>query len=144
MALDTILVDGTGTSSKAKVTGRGEVVVAPISYSKSYFNEMTSINTAYNFIKPKSGYEIVITSIIVNANKTVSSTDGALIEVFTSSDVNSIVPVDDIMTVQLIKNSRQALTGLNIKVDSGVWINAVTDDATIFLTIAGFYLKEIT
>lgn len=142
--LATNIADGTGTNSKAKVTQRGELIIAPIAYSTPYFNEMTAINTAYNFIKPKSGYEIVITSIIVNANKGVSSTDGALIEVFTASDVDSTTSVDDILTVQLIKNARQSLTGLNIKVSSGVWINAVTDDATVFLTIAGFYLKEIT
>lgn len=144
MSLSTHLTDGTGTKAQAKVTQRGEVVVAPISYSTSYFNEMTAVNTAYNFITPKTGYEIVITSIIVNANKTVSATDGALIEIFTANGATSIVPIDDILTVQLVKNSRQVLTGLNIKMSSGVWINAVTDDATIFLTVAGFYLKEIT
>lgn len=143
MALNTHITDGTGTKSSAKVTARGEVITAPISYSTSYFQEMTAINTAYNLVVPKSGYEIVITSIIVNANKGVSSTDGALVEIFTADSPTSTTALGDILTVQLIKNARQVLTGLNIKVGSGVWINAVTDDATVFITIAGFHLQEI-
>lgn len=143
MSLSTHITDGKGSKAQAKVTERGELIIAPISYSSPTFQEMTSVNTAYNFIKPKVGHEIVITSIIVNANKGVSSTDGALIEIYTANSDTSIVPIDDILTVQLVKNARQVLTGLNFKVASGVWINAVTDDATIFLTIAGFYLQEI-
>jgi len=44
-----------------------------------------TINTAFNFITPEQGASIVITDIIVGADKNVSNVDPANVEVFQAS-----------------------------------------------------------
>jgi hypothetical protein len=141
MSLPVVIKDGDGiTGAQAKVTSRGQLVVAPLAFSTPQFNEMTATATAYNFFTPKTSQQFIITEIIISTNKNVSVTDGALIEIFTTNAINSATPLDDILTVQLTKNANLPLTGLNIVTDCGVWINAVTDDATVFLTVSGYYV----
>ena len=138
MSLNSNILDPTGKYT-AKVTEYGQLVVAPVAYSNSYFNTLAVNNTAYNFAVPNSGKRFVITDILIATNKDVG-VNGGLIEIYESQGLTDTTITKTIYTTQMIKNTTQSITGLNLILTEGVWLNAKTDDNTAYLTIMGYYI----
>ena len=142
MGLSLHVKDGyLGTDVGAAVTRRGQLVTAPISFNKSYFQTMTATSTAYNFIKPVSDHQFVIDGLVYSSDKNVSSTNGAVISLFEADPPTSTTPLVEIIRVDLGRLERDSLTGLNMITDPAVWINGVTDDATTNVTLLGYYVR---
>lgn len=142
MSLETKIVDGKdGKSVGAKVSSLGQLVTAPLEFSTTYFNNMSVINTAFNFFVPVTNRRIVITDIIISADKNVG-VNGALIDIYCASSAASTTIQDEILTVQLSTKTALPITGLNLVIPSGFWINGKTDDNNIFLTLGGYYVDN--
>lgn len=134
MAVHSIIKDPkTGVS--ARVTKYGQLVISPISYSTPVTVDLGTINTAFNFIGPDARHSIVITDIFVSADNGVSNTTPAEIEIYTSAGPGSLVVVDSILQPRLTRSQNVSMTGLNLLIDEGVWVNAKTNDNDILLTI---------
>ena len=134
MSIGAKIVDP-GTNHAAKVTEFGQLVVAPIDYSDPVARDMDVIDTAFNFVTPTQDQQIVITDILVSANRDVSNTTPANVEIYEADAIDSLVPSDSIIKPQMIRATNLPLTGLNLLVREGKWVNAKTDDASILLTI---------
>ena len=119
----------------AKVTRFGQLIVAPLDYSKPVEHDLDAINTAFNFVTPSQDQNIVITDIVVSADKDVSANTPAIISIFEADAVDSIVPNALIIKPQLLRSENFAISGLNLLISEGKWINATTTDTTIILTI---------
>lgn len=119
----------------AKVTRFGQLVVAPIQYSTPVTIDVDATATAFNFVTPESGQSIVITDIIAAANRNVSPTTPANIEIFSASSAGTVTVDDLLVSPQLTSSSNFIATGLNLLVEQGKWINATTDDNDVLITI---------
>ena len=119
----------------AKVTKFGQLVVAPIAYSIPVTQEMDVIDTAFNFVTPEQGQSIVITDIVIAANKDVSPTEPAIVEVYTADANDSITVITEILLTQIPRSTTVPITGLNLLIGEGVWVNSKTNDNNVSLTI---------
>jgi hypothetical protein len=123
------------SDNRARVTEYGQLIVAPLGYSTPVEQEMSVINTAYNFLTPAVGQKIVITDIIVAADKGVSATTPANVVIYQADAPDTLTESSVILRPQPAKGDNIPITGLNLLVPEGMWVNAKTDDATVFLTI---------
>ena len=128
-------IKGGNSNITAKVTKFGQLVVAPIQYSTPETVTLNVIDTAFNFITPEQGSLIVITDIIIAADKNVSPTEPAIVEVYTADADDSTTVVSDIILTQIPRSTTVPITGLNLLVGEGVWVNAKTNDDAVTLTI---------
>ena len=133
MTLPTTIVDPY-TKVAARVSEFGQLAIAPLAYSEPSFKKLDVINTAFNFIEPQHGHQIVITDIILTANKAVGTND-ATIDIYEADAVDTAVITKEIIELEMIKQSNLVLTGLNLLVPKGLWVNAKTNDNDIFVTI---------
>ena len=131
------------TGITAMVSEFGQLITAPVEYSDPVLVELLTINTAVNIIAPKSGYVIVITGIIASADKNVSNTSPANVDIYTASAPDTITADQDIFRPQLIRAENFPVTGLNIKIPEGKWVNAKTDDAGILVTVMFYRVKKV-
>ena len=46
-----------------------------------------------------------------------------------------------VLSTEMVKQSSRDLIGLNLEVAEGRWVNAVTDDDDVFVTVMGYYIK---
>ena len=122
------------SGNSATVTKYGQLIVAPVDYSTPISIKLEDINTAYNFIAPVDGKEIVITGIVLTANRLVGVND-ATVSVYQTDDADSLISNTDIISLEMIKSSSFPLTGISIIVPAGNFVNAQTDDNDIFVTI---------
>lgn len=119
----------------ARVTRYGQLVVSPLDYSTPVTVEMTTINTAYNMLVPETGKNIVITDVLVSADKNVSPTAPAEIEIYEADAVDSLTPAPSLVRPRLISAGNLPLIGLNVLVPEGKWLNAKTNDGTVLVTV---------
>lgn len=134
----TIPVHIVGGNAEVQVTPHGELVVAPLAPNVSKHHTMSSVNTAYNFAIPIHGKIMRLQNILIYANKGVGVND-ATIEIYTTNAIDSLTVIDTIMTLELPKYGSRDLLGLNLELPEGVFLNAKTDDNTIYATMMGYY-----
>lgn len=132
------------SGNSATVTEFGQLVTAPVSYSQPVEVLLDATATAFNFIEPRSGTSIVITDILTYAARTVSPTTPADIQVYQSDEVDSSTVLGGIVSPQLTSGGQSELTGLNLLIPEGRWVNAITDDADVKITIMFYRVSADT
>lgn len=131
--------DGSGTSSKVKVTKQGQLVVGELFFNDVSSQTLDVINTAYNFAVGKSGQNFIVTGVLIYANKNVGVGDATL-DIYEAADATSTTIDKTILTLEVPQKVYVPfLDNLNLKITEGKFLNAKTDDDDIFLTIFGYY-----
>lgn len=138
MSIDTRLIDGKGKGHVATVTNKGQLVTAPLSFSEAYTQEVNATATAFNFVGPKEGKQFVITDILLYADKNVGVND-ASVQIYEADSDTETTITKTILDIEMVKQTSRDITGLNLIITAGKWVNIKTDDATIFATIMGYY-----
>ena len=133
------MIQDSNTGNRATVTKFGQLVVAPVDYSVPNTIKLDTINTAFNFIAPIYQKSIIITDIIVTANKNVGAND-ATVNIFEADSTTSITSTKDIISLEMLKKTTLPLNGLNMIVSDGKFVNATTDDNDVFITIMYYYV----
>jgi len=134
----TAVLQDSATSNQAAITKNGELIVAPLSNNQSAHWKIDTINTAYNYAVPMTGKKMLLQNILVYANKNVGVND-ATITVYTSTAINSLTAVSTVLEIELPKYASRDITGLNLELPEGVFLNAKTDDNDVYLTMMGYY-----
>ena len=123
------------SGNTARVTRFGQLVTTPLAYSVPVTQDMDVIDTAFNFAAPREGQSIVITGMFLSANNSVSNTTPAEVEIYTSDAADSTTVIRSILQPRLVRSSNVSLTGLNLLIGPGVWVNGKTNDNDILLTV---------
>ena len=134
-----IAIKGSANSVTTKVTDRGQLVTAPLEFSTPVFHSLTANDTPDTWFKPLAGKRLVITDIIAQTDRSV--TTQALIDIYESSSENSATIDKEIFQFDLPKQDSLILTGLNIILNEGIFLNAKADDSNILLTIGGYFVE---
>jgi hypothetical protein len=125
----------------AKVTSSGELVTAPLSYDLSEFKELSSTGTAYSFYGPESNKRFIITGFLAVSDKNITA--DAIVEIYEATSDTSATVEKSLTKFAITKNAVVAPTPLRILVNEGVWVNVKTDDATIYITMFGYYIDVL-
>ncbi len=123
------------TGQSVRVTRFGQLVVSPLAFSTPVARELDTINTAFNFLAPEDGTSIVITDILVSADKDVSNVDPAEIEIYEADAADSLTATPSIISPRLSRAANLALNGVNLLIPEGKWVNAKTNDNNVLVTI---------
>lgn len=142
MSLPVILQDGGGSGREAIVLPSGQLAVSPLAASVPRTVSMNATGTGFNFFRPVSDKEGIITEIIISTNKDIG-VNGATITIYEAGDEDTATSDRDILIVNLLKNANLPITGLNWLVNEGKFLSAQTDDATVLLTIGLFRIPSI-
>lgn len=128
-----------GGNNEVKITEYGQLVTGQISYSTPSVQEMGVASTGYSFIEPVQGKKIVITTIYMFANKNVSATVEADVEIYTSTTGSGTTVEDSILQAGLLKQSDLSLQMSTI-VDEGLWVMGKTSDDDVKVSIYYYYI----
>jgi len=133
MATPSVITDN-DSGIKARVTKFGQLVVAPLQYSTPLADEIDVANTAFNFIIPKQDQSIVITDIILSADRNVG-VNGADVVVYEADSTTTLTEDQIILDVDMVKQTQLTVNGLNLIVPEGKFVNVKSDDTNIKITI---------
>ena len=139
MSLKNTIVDGKGSGAEAQVTTRNQLVVSSIDFSVFYPVVLSVINTGFEIVPPIAGKIFIITTIEMYADKSVGASD-ASVQIYESDDTAVTTVVNSVFNTEVPKVNDRVLTGLNIQVSAGKFLNAKTNDNNIYLNVAGYYV----
>lgn len=127
-------------SQQVQVNEAGELLISDGPYDLAVFNELGTINTAYNFFGPKGREQFVITGFLMYGDKQVNSSTNATVTIYESSQADSTT--EDRVLVQVEVGQNQSIPFPNIRIlcNKGIYLNAKTDDDDIHMTIFGHYV----
>ena len=126
------------TNKSAIVTSRGQLVTSPLEFSDPVFHSLTANDTADTWFKPFAGKRLVITDVIIQTDRSV--TTQALIDIYEATAEDSETIDKQVFQFDLKKQESLVLTGLNIIISEGVFINAKADDSNVLITIGGYFV----
>lgn len=106
---------------------------------KSISASAVIVNTAYNFVGPKTGKIFVITGLTLYANQRVSNTADATVVVYEADSPTTTTSSSDIFNTNMVRGNRIVLNGLFLQVTEGKWVNLKTTDNDVYGTIIGYY-----
>ena len=142
MAAPFYVQDGLGTGALARVSEFGELITGAVEYDSSSSAELTLVNTAFNLVKARGDAYTVITGLLLTANKDVGVGD-ARIKVYSSNvSESSREQTELLFTTEMPQKTVLTLLPLRILVEPGLWINAETDDASIFVTMLHYHINK--
>jgi hypothetical protein len=127
-------------SQQVAVNEAGEILVSDGPYDLAEFNELDTINTAYNFYGPRGREQFVITGFLIYGDKQVSTSTNATVIIYESDQPDSTT--EDRVLVQVEVGQNQSIPFPNIRIlcNKGVYVNGKTDDDDIHMTIFGHYV----
>jgi len=129
------------TSDSAKVTTIGQLVVAPYAYNEVKYLLLDAVDTGYTFYEPKAGQQFVLTAILLTADSNV--TTSCVVDIYEAVLAASATIGTSIFHFEILKNGYRDLSGLNILITEGVYVNAKTNDDDVYLTILGYYIPKL-
>lgn len=125
----------------AGVSTGGELIVRPFfEYSKAFRKVLNAVDTAFNLVVPQPFKSFIVTGLIINADKNV--TGSAVVQIYPADSPTSRTALADGVVIDLPKNETVTIVPLPLKIDQGQWINAETDDATINISLLGYFLPD--
>lgn len=132
----------TSDGHDARVTPYGELVVGAIEFDEVYNATCSVADTAANLNGPITDKFFIITGVYVKANRSVSSTVDATFELFEATAADSATVSRAVYSVQLVRGDQVTLTGLRLKLNPGIWLNAKADQTTFYVTVFGYYVED--
>ncbi len=135
--IDVSLKDGLGNS--IKISPQGEILTRQLKFGEGSFQALDTINTAFNFFKAVSKQKFIITGILVNTNKDIG-VDGSTIDIYEASSVSSTTIDKQLFKIIILKNDTLPIPSIFIAVNEGKFLNGKTDDATVNITIGGYFI----
>jgi len=130
--------DGRGRGNRQRISDAGETITAPLTASVPEFVELTAINVPGNVQVPLAGQEIVITDIVLYANRNVGVND-ATVEIYEATSTIATASQRTIFKMEMAKQTNLPMNGLNWLVTAGAFINAITNDNEVFVNLASYY-----
>jgi hypothetical protein len=132
MTLPTV-IKGT-SSNEADVSNFNELYIVNRFANESLFNSIVDAN-AYNFAPPVQGANFILDGVICNADKSV--TTSALVDIYEADSIDSTTIQRSILRFDVTRNTTISMTGLNLLINKGFWVNAKADDFNVNLTLIG-------
>jgi hypothetical protein len=125
-----------------KVVAGGALAVAPAHPSQAFNGELATDDVVVNIVPAKAANVFCITGILLTGDKGISTSIDATVSIYVgdSETTAAIDSIGDILVVPVARSSARDITGILVEAPEGKWINAVTSDDNVFVTILGYYI----
>ncbi len=140
MAIDVRIVDGV-TGQPVRVLKPGSMAVSPVISNLAVFQELGTINTAFNFYGPEGGKNFIISHVFAYGDKQVAGNSNATVEIYEATSATSTTVDKIILQFEIGQNEFHPFQDLNLLVSRDRFINAKTDDDDVHMNILGFFVK---
>jgi hypothetical protein len=138
MSIKSVITD-LRTANTAGVGADGRVFTGPPGFSSAFNATLGTDDAVVNVVEAKAGHKFVVTDVFAKANKNVSATVDATVEIYEADSATSATVQTALLNIPLARSESVTLNGIFLGTKGTVYINARTDDDDVFITILGYY-----
>lgn len=142
MPIDSHIVDPK-SGRPVKVTLGGAIAVTDLHPSLAFNATLETDDVVVNVVPAKADHVFCMTALLLTGNKNIDQTTAATVSIYTadSESTASASALTTLFSMPVAKNSTRDITGILVESEEAKWINAVTTDDDIFITVLGYYLR---
>ncbi len=140
MPVSSVIIDSR-TGKSVKVGLDRALAVGPSSPSLPFNAELAVDDVPVNIVPAVGNSIFCMTGIVLTGDKNISTTVDATVSIYTSDTNVSAVALTTLLAVPVQRSGQLALTNILIEAEEGKYINGVTSDDNVFVTILGFYIS---
>ena len=142
MAINTHLTDSKNGRNTKVVIGNA-LAVNPPHPSIAFNAELATDDVVVNIVPAEADKVFCITDVLLTGNKNIDQTTAATVTIFTGDSELSVVAdaLSTLLIMPVARSSSRDITGILVETETGKWVNGVTSDDDVFVTILGYYLK---
>jgi hypothetical protein len=142
MAIESHLADQK-TGKTVRVVAGSALAVNPPHPSLSFNAELGTDDVPVNVIPAKANHAFCLTGIFLTSNKNVDPNTAATVQIYTGDSETTAASdaLTTILSAPVPKNDQRDYNPILVEAEEGKWINGVTSDDDVFVTIMGYYLK---
>jgi len=142
MSIDARIVDSK-TGKAAAIVGGNALAVNPPHPSLSFNATLGTDDTVVNVVPAKADHVFCLTSLLLTGNKSINTNVDAVVQIYVASSETTAAADADVplISVPVAQSSSRDITGILLETTIGKWINAVTSDDDVFVTVLGYYIK---
>lgn len=137
--LRTEIVDP-ATGETAIVGLGGALATGPARPSKSFNATLDIDDTPVEIVPASGGKTFCVTAVVLTGNKNIDPNVDAVVDIYTSTASASTIPVTTILTIPVSRSAQTVLSGIILETEPGHFVNGVTSDDDVLITMLGFYI----
>lgn len=125
--------------NEGAISERGEVITRSFDYSIFDFETINSANTAFNFVKPKTGLRFVMTGVVISGNRDIG-VNGAVLTIYEASTLTSTTVLSTPFEIEVPKSTVLPFIVPNVILGEGNFLNGKADDTTVRVGLFGYFV----
>lgn len=144
MSLPVCIKNGGENSVEAGVNDYGVLATGPIKFSDTFNASLTVDNTPVNILGPMAGANFIITGLYIKGSKAIDPNTDATVVLYENGVSGTDATQDKvILSAPVGRSESLPLNSLNISINKGKWLNAISSDSTITIAVFGYYIAPI-
>lgn len=129
------------TDIAAKVSPDGELYIAVRDYSTAYYISVNIADTPFEVVPAVANKRFIVTDILIASDKAFgSSVDAETVTIYEAHPADLDTNLKTFTQVDLLRNDRMPVTGLNLATNETVTLVAIAASASVDVTIGGYYI----
>lgn len=129
----------------AKIVNGGALAVLPPEYNRVFTQDLINADEVYNLVPPVPDEYFVGNVIVITGSKAISTVTDAIVSIYatTSADQTLLASNAEVLTLRVARSGNIVIPNMSIRtVNKGAYVNCVTDDAEVNITLFGYYTAE--
>jgi hypothetical protein len=127
-------------SQQVAVNEAGEILVSDGPFDLAKFNELGTVDTAYNFFGPKGREQFVITGFLIYGDKDINDASDSTVIIYEATAPDTTTVSRTLVQAEIGSLSSIPFPNIRVLCNKGVYINAKTSDDDVHITIFGHYV----
>ena len=137
-------ITDSGNGRQAKVVLGNALAINPPHPDLAFNAELGTDDVVVNIVPAKADHIFCITALLLTGNKNIDQSIDAVVEIYTADSESTAAAssISSLFLVPVARSSSRDITGILAETPEGKWINGVTSDDDVFVTILGYYVRE--
>lgn len=128
-----------GARNEASISSNGETITRPFDYSLFSFQLLDTVDVAFNHYKPKTGFQFVITGVVISGNRDIG-VNGSICSLYTANSATSATAIDTTFEIEVPKSTVLPFVQPNTIIGENVFLNSKCDDNSVRVGVFGYFV----
>jgi len=144
MPVNSYIIDASSGRS-VKVLPGGALATTGVMPSVSFNAELAVDDVVVNIVPAKADHSFCVTGALLTGDKSIDQNVDASVVLYVgdSETTAAVDAISSLFIVPVARSSSRDILSILLDTPEGKWINGVTTDDNVFITILGYYIKMV-
>ena len=119
----------------------GRMFTGPSNFSSTFNAELATDDVVFNIVPAKADHRFIITDIVMAGNKNINTNVDAVVTIYEADSPTNTVSLATVVELPVARSGQLIMNGVFLGCGESAWVNGITTDDDVFVSIFGHYIK---